>query len=310
MAYRKRKLENENANKRLQLVICKGEDVLALTCLQIGPVSICYPRIKGLPELQIKAETMCQEDFDYMNRYLEKLLHSEKRGIAKYHATPIAMVGLEYGKLLNSNEEDISILELQEILKKEHLLEKQVSEAFEGTKMEKRNVFLPTQYGTDIGLIKGYGVNERGKVYCRSFCSGEALEEIGNLLVWKQKNKHTPNKRRIPFAERIERLNQNFPGDSTCGIRVIKNFAKLSIEEYLKQLPEDFEELKSILKEHGKLKENMTYQAVAVATHQLLQSEEQEKAGKRLMEILANPVVKKVEEREAAKQNAKKKNTI
>lgn len=290
VAYRKRKLENKNANKRFQLVICKGEDVLTLACLQIGPVSICYPRIKGLPELRIKAETMCQEDFDYMNRYLEELLRSEKSGIAQYRATPIAMMAVKYGELVDAKEE-CSVEELQEVLEKDHLLEKQTKTRFGGR--TKRKLFFPTKYGADFGLVKGYGVNERGEVYCRLFCSGEAFEELGKLLVWKKENKTLPKRRKmIPFKERIDRLNRDRPSDSTCGISVIQKFAALSIDEYLKEFPKELEELKSAIKETGKLQETMTYQEVAAAIYEMILSGKKE-SGKTLINILLKPAEKK-----------------
>ena len=287
--------EYQEDNERIPFIICKNDDIIASVGLKIGTTMIGHQRIIGVPFLNVEADQMWKREFYCLNDYIEELLHSERRGIAKYHARPIALVALKYGNLLSPEWKDMSMQELQEILEKQHLLERKTEISFIREKEQIREVFVPSKYGEEIGMIKGFSVNERGKVYCRPFCSELALEEIGKILEWKHKNKNISKRKPIPFAERMERLNRGLPSDSTCGISVIRSFAKLSIEEYLKDFPKELEELKAILKEHGKLEENMDYQSVAVAIYQIFQSDKKED-GKKLMEILVKPADKKYNE--------------
>ena len=98
---------------------------------------------------------MWKREFYYLNDYIEELLHSERRGIAKYHARPIALVALKYGNLLSPEWKDMSMQELQEILEKQHLLERKTEISFIREKEQIREVFVPTKYGEEIGMIKG-----------------------------------------------------------------------------------------------------------------------------------------------------------
>lgn len=157
--------------------------------------------------------------------------------------------------------------------------------------------WLPTEYGTDCGLVLGYVLQDDGDFQEWPWCSEQTDVYLKKILAWEPAGTGTQWKDDIPFSQRVERLNRGLHSDSSHSTRTVRRFAETPLDDYLKEFPKALAELRKAMPMLGA---SATYQDAAVLVYWLLQDRETRPKelrdldghlGRRLMEHLALPLL-------------------
>ena len=151
---------------------------------------------------------------------------------------------------------------------------------------------LPTEYGRDNGIIRGYRGKASGIPRCGPFCSEQTLERLADTLKKRRTADAGPVREQLSFAQRIEQLNRGLPGNSGYSMAVVRRFANMRLDDYMRDFPKELAELREYLPDHI-----ITYRQAAAAIHQMLLSAEEQEDGQRLMRNLAQPMASRFREK-------------
>lgn len=256
--------------RNIDFLLCQKGDVLV--AIQLTAVENESERkagsLPGLPVLSFNMWELNSATEDFMEGWLERKLKEEKTKKYSFKAYVLRP-------------------KLQQILVKKYLLKEEVSE------VPLRTV---TEYGKDSGIIEGYSISKEGRVCRRLFCSERGRGIILENLKWNRENLEKQAKK-MPFSERIKKLNEGIPSDGMYMVSIIKKFANMPVDRYLKNVPNALEELKKELYDFDGLEGSITYQQAAVSIYKMIQSEEKKEMGYDMMGILTIPAYEALKRR-------------
>ncbi len=121
-------------------------------------------------------------------------------------------------------------------------------------------VWFPTPYGEDCGLMAGCVVQSSGAVCYGTYCASRGRARLEELLAWKKTLPDEVQQQKQPLEQRLRRLNAGRPGNRAHSAALVRQIADSRLDDFLKDFPE---ELAAVRRMMPSLPSDATYQDVA-----------------------------------------------
>lgn len=225
-------------------LVCQGDTVLLAANLppkgwDQGSQADGLPGLLTLELLETGHASMCQT----VERALQRLLGKERTYGYRFLGRPVPSS------------------RLPELARKQL-----VEQSYDG---DSQLHWIPTGYGTDSGLALGYAFWENGNLWVWPWCSEQTDMSLKKILAWGPGAAGAPLKAQVPFSQRIEQLDRGLYSDAVRSAQAIRRLAKMPLDDYLKDFPNELDKLRKSLPMLGA---SAAYQDAAVLIYKLQQS--------------------------------------
>ena len=256
----------------IDIVICKGDAVkLCINFYNNDGDQLEKPTIKGIPhQLTVVLSEISRDGYESLIKYVESVMDS--KSIERY-VLPTVSIEATMQKF-GMDEKEIRNIFIQE-----NFLRKPIDKSENDTRS------LITEYGIEHGLIKRCRLDEFEKLSYDFVIAQKVNEELNNVLLRKVP-KYMKTKKKISFANRIQKLNMGLPGDNDYAVSLIKKSANLPIEAFFKEQPDKLKELESVIAEFDENVSFDTYEEVAYLINKMLMDGMNQQKGREAMMLL------------------------
>lgn len=235
-----------------------------------------------MPILKLSKTNFSTEELEFLLHYIDKKIQDSND--SKYILSTISMESVV--RRIGFSEKDF-----QNIMIQEHLLYRWTNGI-----LNKCYQFLPTEYGSECGLIKSYVVNVEGIQGYELFGTEITYQKLKEIFNWKKVNQRL-RKKKISLNKRINNLKSGKPSNDAYLVALVKKSANIPIEVYFQQQPDKLSELKIGTKEYDNTLTFSTYLEAVKIIHDLMMQEKYNKRGVELMMLLAEPYLYEFQER-------------
>lgn len=164
----------------LDLIICKNEKVILCILEQSmdrRKEKIFNTFLRGMPLLKLSNSAFTADGSKRILMYITKQIQNEST-----NRFTLPIIPMEYvcNKLTRKGFNNEIIHQFLKVLEEEHLIQEYRNRSF-----KKKYNYLPTDYGSECGLIKSYAMDSAGETCYEIAMTENIIKELEEIISWK-----------------------------------------------------------------------------------------------------------------------------